>query len=73
MSERTMTQEIKETLEIIREALDHYSPLELRIMLDAAISVMDATSEYNHEAVLKAIFREVVKSGEEVLLAETEE
>ena len=27
MSERTMTQEIKETLEIIREALDHYSPL----------------------------------------------
>lgn len=64
---------IKATLEIIREARDHYSPLELNIMLDSAISVMDATSEYNHEAVLKAIFREVVKSGEEVLLAETEE
>lgn len=54
---------IKETLEIIREALDHYSPLELNIMLDAAISALDAVSEYNHEAVLKAIFREVVDDG----------
>ena len=54
---------IKATLEIIREALDHYSPLELNIMLDSAISVMENVAEYNHEAVLKAIFREVVDDG----------
>ena len=63
MDENRMKQEIMETLMIVKDAINHYPLNEFKIRLDAAISTMSSVSEYNHEPIIKAIFREVVNDG----------
>jgi hypothetical protein len=60
--------ELKEALQIVLDAWRHYddeNDLEaFEMLMVGAIRAMDASSSYGHLAILKSIFREVVKDAE---------